>query len=238
MSWHYSQALVAEYWRANYWAGELSALLKSTGTQEKCSPPGKTTEPYQPSPSGEIFEPLTATRGADVLRWYLAASPAKTSRKQARKKASPENALAFGWKWRESFAKWSRVTLSWRTRQNSLFEDSTPCLVTWPNWGWMRDGESSALPMLEHDTSVRGSLSLPTVTASWDRRGPGLSFNLDNRRMSASATDSTHKIVLHFGWRWPTPVLEWMMMWPVGWSALTPLVTDRFQAWLQEHGAC
>lgn len=30
---------------------------------------------------------------------------------------------------------------------------------------------------------------------------------------------------------------EWMMGWPIGWTALEPLATDRFQAWLHWHGA-
>jgi hypothetical protein len=101
----------------------------------------------------------------------------------------------------------------------------------------MLDGECFPLEMLAHDTSVQGSFVLPTVLASWDRRGPGLSNNLDNLRASLSVTERTLRIVNHYGWRWPTPVLEWMMMWPEGWSALTPLETGKFHAWLQEHGA-
>ncbi len=29
---------------------------------------------------------------------------------------------------------------------------------------------------------------------------------------------------------------EWMMGWPLGWSASEPLATDRFQQWLHSHG--
>lgn len=29
---------------------------------------------------------------------------------------------------------------------------------------------------------------------------------------------------------------EWMMGWPIGWTALEPLGTDRFQSWLRWHG--
>jgi hypothetical protein len=31
---------------------------------------------------------------------------------------------------------------------------------------------------------------------------------------------------------------EWMMGWPIGWTALEPLVTDRFRQWLGSHGSC
>ena len=30
--------------------------------------------------------------------------------------------------------------------------------------------------------------------------------------------------------------VEWLMGWPVGWTELRPLETDRFQQWLQQHG--
>jgi DNA (cytosine-5)-methyltransferase 1 len=37
--------------------------------------------------------------------------------------------------------------------------------------------------------------------------------------------------------RWVTPICcETMMMWPVGWTDLAPLATDRFQQWLNSHG--
>ena len=37
----------------------------------------------------------------------------------------------------------------------------------------------------------------------------------------------------------PSPeVHEWLMAWPNGWSATSPLARDRFQSWLQQHGAC
>ena len=29
---------------------------------------------------------------------------------------------------------------------------------------------------------------------------------------------------------------EWMLGWPVMWAAQTPLGTDKFQSWLQQHG--
>jgi hypothetical protein len=29
---------------------------------------------------------------------------------------------------------------------------------------------------------------------------------------------------------------EWMMGWPLGWSACEPLATDRFQEWRRLHG--
>jgi hypothetical protein len=29
--------------------------------------------------------------------------------------------------------------------------------------------------------------------------------------------------------------VEWLMGWPIGWTDLRPLATDRFQSWQQQH---
>lgn len=238
MSWHFSLALVEAFSRAKLSDGGLFAQLRSISSAGQSCNSDSVMALSIYSRSGTTYAPSPEQLGEDVLTSFLADFPVKTSVPPARKKGSQESAAGSGWRWRESFVKLNRALRSWKTRQASLLEDSTQFYPTWPRWGWMRDGECSALPMLEHDTDVRGSLSLPTVTASWARRGHGLSFNLDNLRMSASVTAMTHKISEKYGYRWPTPILEWMMMWPIGWSALTPLETDRFHQWLQEHGAC
>ncbi len=31
--------------------------------------------------------------------------------------------------------------------------------------------------------------------------------------------------------------VEWLMGWPIGWTDLKPLETDKFQQWLESHGA-
>lgn len=32
--------------------------------------------------------------------------------------------------------------------------------------------------------------------------------------------------------------VEWLMGWPIGWTAFKPLAMDRFQQWLEQHGNC
>jgi len=32
--------------------------------------------------------------------------------------------------------------------------------------------------------------------------------------------------------------VEWLMGWPLGWTDLKPLETDKYQQWLQQHGCC
>jgi len=32
--------------------------------------------------------------------------------------------------------------------------------------------------------------------------------------------------------------VEWLMGWPLGWTALEPLAMDKYQQWLEQHGHC
>ena len=32
--------------------------------------------------------------------------------------------------------------------------------------------------------------------------------------------------------------VEWLMGWPIGWTALQPLETDKFREWQQQHSCC
>ncbi len=36
----------------------------------------------------------------------------------------------------------------------------------------------------------------------------------------------------------PARLSEYLMGWPIGWTALEPLGMDRFRLWLQRHGSC
>ena len=38
---------------------------------------------------------------------------------------------------------------------------------------------------------------------------------------------------------WANPEFwELMMAWPIGWTDLKPLATDKFRRWLRSHGVC
>jgi hypothetical protein len=238
MSWHFLQEQEAACWDQSSLAGAPSALSRLIPNAALHSLPGNAMESSNDSQYGMTCARSMADHGAAACSLSLEDSPARTSAAPAPARGSTESDPVSGWRWNASFAKWSPIRYGWKTRQLSLLEDSPEFSGIWPRWGSMQGGECFPLAMLAHDTSVQGSFVLPTVLASWDRRGPGLSNNLDNLRASLSVTERTLRIVNHYGWRWPTPVLEWMMMWPEGWSALTPLATDRFQQWLLEHGGC
>lgn len=199
MSWLFSQALVEEYSAGTSLAGEPCAQLNVMPTPHKFWRQDKTMDASDHSRFGLTSQLLTEGPGLELLTSYLAASHARTSAKGALAPASPESEAAFGPTWHGSFAKYDPVTSSWKTQQGSLLEDSTVFSETWPKWGSMQGGVCYLRPSLAPTTYANASGLLPTPTKSWAERGPGLSYNMDNLRMSLGATQATHAIVKAVG---------------------------------------
>jgi hypothetical protein len=100
----------------------------------------------------------------------------------------------------------------------------------------MQSGECYEQPIPAFLTRESVSGLLPTPTKSWGKKGQGLSNNTANLRMNLESTQLALRIVKICGWRWPASFIEWMMGWPIGWSALSALEMDKYQQWLQRHG--
>lgn len=80
-----------------------------------------------------------------------------------------------------------------------------------------------------------GSGSLPTPCAT-DWKGGTIQPQKRNGQLRTHQFRHWCKI-LH-GLTYPIPMhMEAMLGWPIGWSALTPLETDRFLQWRDSHGA-
>lgn len=233
MSWLFSQVLVEEYSAENCSDGEPSAQLNVMPTPHKFWRNDKTIEPSNLSQFGLTLSLLTENRGEELLTLYRAAFHAKTSAVQDVSRASPANEAASGWKWPESFARWDRDTSSWRTRQSCFIEGSETFSETWPAWGSMLDGESLAAPNVARLRPGRASGLLPTLTAS---DAKGARNGTAKGRTPADGLTVTDWLWLNVGPGMLHPEsAEWMMLWPIGWTALEPLETDKFQSWLQQH---
>lgn len=228
MSWLFSQALVAEYSEATCSDGARSALSSGIPTPRAFLPPDRMTAFSRPSRFGMTFGPLTDDLGAGLLTWFLAGSPARTSVVPATKLESKVVDQDSGGKWREWFARYDRVSCSWKTRQLSLLEDSGESLETWPRSGMTRDGIAYPLRSAALLTSATGLGLLPTPTVQQGR----------NRTSGRSNPNSGHHDGLTLmDWLWlnvgqvkqKPSFVEWMMGWPEGWTGLEPLATDRFQ---------
>lgn len=232
MSWLFSQVLVEEFSVASCLGGQPSVQLNVMPTQHKFWRNDKTIDASDHSLFGLTLRVLTEDHGQELLMSYRAAFRARISARRERALDSMASEADFGPKWRGSFARFNLDTSTWKTPQCSLLGGSEEFSETWPVWGSMRNGECWALttPMLR--TREKESGFLPTPDASMGARGA--STNKTNRRPDGSKRQVTINDIV--GGR-PNPTwTEWVMGWPIGWTDLKPLETDRFQEWRQQHG--
>jgi len=178
MSWHFSQALVAEYLAENSSAGEQYAPSSGKPIHGIFWSPDKTMETSKPSQSGMTYKPSTDDLGADLLTWYRADFRAKTSAQPEKVQESKVSDHLCGNIWRESSVKFDRNTLSWKTHQCLWEEDLAPSSLTLPKWGMMRVGVlweriTSAL----HTDETESGLLLPTPTCADATMGAILNDN-------------------------------------------------------------
>ena len=257
MSWHFSRALVAEYLADICSAGDASAQLNTTPMPVAFYYPDKTTEHSRLSRFGMTSEPLTVSRGAALLTSFLAASRVKTSALPERGLALPEIGADYGNTWRESFARLDPVSLGWKTPQRLLAGGFQPYCLTWPRSGMMRNGECypREMSVLRISENESGYWPTPTVHGNYNRPGASATSGMGlatavNKFPTPCARDYRHpgrsrleRTGVNAGENLPQIVggplnpdwVEWLMGWPIGWTELKPLATDRFQEWQQAH---
>lgn len=255
MSWHFSQALEGAYSAENSSGGEPYAQLSSTDTPEAFSWHGKTTDALNHSQSGTTCEPSTDEHGEALLTWFLAGFHARTSAQPEKAQASQESAADSGNTWRELSAKWDRASSSWKTHRYLWEEDLPSSSVILPRWGMMHDGVLSeritlALPI---EGTGSGLWPTPTVCGNYNRKGAsktsgdGLAtavkiwptptaHNAKECNAPSESERNTPTLASQAGGKLNPNWVEWLMAWPIGWTALEPLETGRFQAWLDSHG--
>ena len=230
MSWLFSQALVAEYLEANCLDGAPCAELSVMPTPHPFWHNGKPMESSQHSRFGQTSAVLTEQDGAALLMWFREGFRARTYPLPVNAKESTASDLACGRKWRESSVRFSLDSYSWKTAASLFDEDLPESWATLPEWGLMRDGVCWELILSERPTAAkeRGSL-LPTPSGC--RSGKNhVTGRLDEWGGSSNPWRGTET------GRTRSPSFEeWMMGWPIGWSALTALETARFQQWQQQH---
>ena len=76
----------------------------------------------------------------------------------------------------------------------------------------------------------------PTPQASDNRDRGNLSSGAVQRRMEKGKQISLSQSVSESSGALNPTWVEWLMGWPLGWTDLKPLETDKFLLWLQQHG--
>jgi hypothetical protein len=197
------------------------------------------TESCPSSPSGMMSEPSTENRGEEKLTLFVGDSHVRESVSDNQTHSDSKTQEAdYGANKYEWFAKFDPDSCGWKTRQLSLFVDLEPFSVIWPRNGMMLDGECFPQPMLDHCTSEKEFGYWPTPTKS-DYKGAS-----DGCKKIATEEISMLRYFLHFHFSdktqrttYPNPIAsERLMLWPIGWTDLQPLATDKFRQWLNSHG--
>ena len=208
MSWNFSPVLVAAFLEECSLDTDQSVLSNTTPTPDQYYWPDKPTEHSRLSRFGTTCAPFEGSRGAELLTWYLAGFPAKTSALPEPEPESTEREADSGARWPGSLAKYDPDTCSWKTAQRSLLGDSEPSLVTWPRSGLMLGGQCWELPTLERRTDASESGYWPTPnTVGYRSDGEllMLSRKLDNHQEYLAMTDRACRSKRER--YWPTPTV-------------------------------
>ena len=211
---------------------------KSSLSAEKSSCKDNATESCPASQFGTMCEHLTANRGAGKSIAFAEASPAKTSQRQAKARASTEREAGCGQSSRVLLAKFDHNTRSWKTPQCSLFGDSDECLETFPKSGTMRDGVLWELTTWVHPTvaSESGFWRIPTPLASDGSKQQANSKvrHLQKSKFGARVNSVPYWILKNYNMRCTPTMSEWLMGYPISWTDSAPLATDKFRSWRQQ----
>ncbi len=233
MSWLYSRALVEEFSEDISLDGEPCALWNGTPTRPPSWCNDRTMVACRLSRSGTTFKLLTDDHGEAVLMSYLEAFPARTSAAPVREQESTENDPVCGDTWRELLVKYDPDSSSWKTAQCLWEEDLPESSLTLPRWGMTVGGQCWERITLPPLTSGTESGSWPTPSARDWKDSPGMSkegVNPDGsvrrrddqlaRKVYAAENTQTGGM-LNPDW------VEWLMGWPIGWTALNASGMDK-----------
>lgn len=227
MSWHCLPELAVAYSRHDSLGGKRLPLVNRMSMPEGSCLGASETVVCHPSQSGMTFEPFEADPGVVVSMSCPVGSPARISRARASAEASQAHSPDCGLSIDGLSKMWDLNTSSLKTRPSSSTEDSKRSSVTWPSWGLMQHGVCSAQKRLEPPIADVGcGLSLPTPTTRGNEHAPSMQKWPCHRRLA--------ELVDRIG---GAPDREWMMGLPIGWTALEPLATHRFQRWQRQHFA-
>jgi hypothetical protein len=185
------------------------------------------------SQSGTTLKHLTESLGVEELILLPEVFRAKIYLSLEMETGLMENEAGFGLSFGESLAKFDRATLSWKTPQRLLFEDSCESLERLPNWGMMRDGVCSEVIMPAGLVSGIDCGCWPTPLKD-DYKGGTSSSRADGKSRNS---ELKHFLKARHGLTYPIPEhSEALMGWPIGWSGLKQLGMDKFRQWLTWHG--
>lgn len=229
------------------------ALWKLNPTAAESCSKDNATESYHDSQFGTTSPHSTPSRGEGELTSCAEVSLAKTFPPPEKAQALTAHEADFGGTWPEWFAKFDPDTSLWKTRQCSLLAGLDVFSGTWPRWGMMRGGVCWELTTPGHRTGENESgfwptpclpgnggshgkrklkaMLWPTPTVDDSSNVTRKTGDFQSLTRTVRSGDATQPMKLNPNW------VEWLMGWPIGWTDLKPLATDRCHSAPPSHGA-
>lgn len=228
----YSQEQGEAFSLTSYLATIQSERVKLNNIQEMSSPQDNEMVSSQTSQSGTTFAPSTENPGEEQLTFSLEDFPAKTSVQPEQTTTSTgqlkdwtESVLDSGVRWLDSLMKYSPVSFSWKTPVTSELKACTSSCKTLTSWGITQGGVNLGVSMSAQTTTVNDNGYLPTPTC----------HNAKEGAYPAEYTRKTPTLAAQIGGKVNPLWNEWRMGWPIGWTDLKPLETDRIREWRHSH---
>lgn len=135
----------------------------------------------------------------------------------------------------------------WRTAQESLVSDSTLWSETWPRSGTMRNGTCWPRPMLAPTMTASGGGALRSERRQFGTRiatcpTPTRHEFLASEESVISRLEKHGRVSVTLAIWVGGPLnpawVEWLMGWPIGWTASPPSATARSRSARRPHGIC
>ncbi|AIS94251.1 putative cytosine-specific methyltransferase [Burkholderia thailandensis MSMB59] len=218
MSFIFSRALVEEFSQAN--CSGIDAFVQSNPirTDRPSLSLDRTTAVYRRSPYGMTYAHSTGAHGAELLIALWADFPVKPIPLQL------EEGTLRMISGRKCDGSWQMSLPGTYLPRTSNASRSTPRPTISNRWATPLDASRSTPPSWVARIAAHGSGWLPTPTAKANHDAPSM------RKWPAYAAWQDW-----LGGKTSPATWEYMMGWPIGWTDLRPLATDRFQSWLQQH---
>jgi len=256
MSWHCSAEAEAGFSLPDYLAGLRSVPSNVKNTEGAPSFSASVTECSTSSPSGTMSTLLMERHGGGLWTSSPEGSPAKTFRVQEREPVLPEAVRDYSSRCAVSLKKLNLALSSPKTARICVPVDLAPSSDNLPRWGMTVDGVCWELGTSARLTSATGCGYLPTLKASaagpdlakMKRSSTGISLQtalvlLPDPGQGPKLLAEAKRIYLETGFYagkdrgQMTPEFgDWIMGFPIGWSASAPLAMHRFRSWLLLHG--
>lgn len=259
---HCSQEQVEEYSEEFFSDGNVSALLKSIPSVDKSCLPAKKKDSYQDFLSGMMSKPSMEDHGKDQLTLFQEVFPAKTSPQRVPVRELPANVQAWFSRCYVLLKKFNQDMSLSKTALCYVPEDWVSFSEYLPNWGMTVNGACWGRGILVRpiEEAVYGFL-LPGVTRQGNELSPYMMNKWKAHKNLQKFLEKNIQLPTPTAQRYGSNIgggmgrvgkkresleslaggvrihlREWMMWYPINWTAIKPLETGRFQEWLYSHG--